>query len=68
MTQQKISIGAKVKVVDQGSPEYGRTAKVIGEAPDQAPGRWLVAFEYPLGGVPGRAVLREEQLQVAPRL
>jgi len=68
VTQQRLSSGVRVKVVDQQSPDYGRIAKLVSEAAEQGAGCWVVAFEYPLGGVAGRAVLREQQLQVIARL
>ena len=68
MTQQKVYLGARVKVATPHSPEFGRTAKVIGEALPQGGKQWLVAFEYPLGGVVGRAILQADEMQVIPRL
>ena len=79
MAQQPIEVGVKVRVANPTSPHYGRTGQVealvsyVGGAggrfsgPPESRG-WHVIFDWPLGGVVGRLVIREHELEVIPRL
>ncbi|MBI4202251.1 MAG: hypothetical protein HY532_03950 [Chloroflexi bacterium] len=65
---KRIGIGVRVRVVNSESPDYGRFAKVIGEAESPGGKGWLIAFEYPLGGIVGRTAVAEADLEAAARL
>jgi hypothetical protein len=75
MNDQSIREGVKVRVIGVGSDYYGRTGKVdalvsyVGGAGSRAGGSpesrgWRVIFDWPLGGLAGRAILREPELEV----
>ncbi len=75
MSEQSIREGVKVRVIDVGSEFYGRTGKVdalvsyVGGASGRAGGPpesrgWRIIFDWPLGGLAGRAILREPALEV----
>ena len=79
MNQQPVEVGVKIRVSNPTSPHYGRTGYVdelvsyVGGAggrfrgPPESRG-WRVIFDWPLGGVVTRLVLREQELEVIPRL
>ena len=65
MTEQEITQGSRVKVTDPQSLFYGRTGLVAasGEEHNDGPS-WLVVFDWPLGGIAGRAVLGRGQMEL----
>ena len=71
MTGQDIKQGSRVKVTDRQSLLYGRTGLITasvdkenaGEGHDDGP-FWLVIFDWPLGGIAGRAVLGQSYLEL----
>ena len=67
MTGQDIQQGSRVKVTDQQSLFYGRTG-LIAEPVDKGDSGegpfWLVVFDWPLGGIAGRAVLGQDHLEL----
>ena len=71
MTGQDIKQGSRVKVTDRQSLFYGRTGLITasvdkenaGEGHDDGP-FWLVIFDWPLGGIAGRAVLGQSYLEL----
>lgn len=66
MAQERIEPGARVQVIDPTSAEHGRAARVISRegAPNER--RWLIAFEYPTGGMTDFTVAPESALQLLP--
>ena len=77
MSDQSIREGVRVRVIEVGSDYYARTGKVdalvsyVGGAGGRASGPpesrgWRVIFDWPLGGLAGRAILREHELEVIP--
>ena len=77
MNDQSIREGVRVRVIEVGSDYYARTGKVdalvsyVGGAGGRASGPpesrgWSVIFDWPLGGLSGRAILREPALEVLP--
>ena len=66
MTGQDIQQGSRVKVTDRQSLFYGRTgliAEPVDKENDGGP-FWLVIFDWPLGGIAGRAVLGQCHLEL----
>ena len=75
MSNQTIREGVTVRVIEAGSGYYGRTGKVealvsyVGglgsraDAPPESRG-WRVIFDWPLGGLGGQGILRENHLEV----
>ncbi len=71
MVQGQIRIGARVTVVNQKSPYHGLSGLVEAPASSDAAGghqpqgrRWHLVFDYPLGGVAGRTVVAEDEVEV----
>ncbi|MBI4199779.1 MAG: hypothetical protein HY535_04840 [Chloroflexi bacterium] len=73
MMEPRLQVGGRVRVINPASKHYGRTGKVTALAryagtfggPFQGPPEsrgWRVAFDWPLGGVAGTAVLGEMEL------
>jgi len=77
--QGRIEAGSKVRVINPRSLHYGRTGHVevlasyVGSAggpfsgPPESRG-WRILFDWPLGGMGFRAVLRENEFEVIPKL
>ena len=78
VNQQRIQTGNRVTVINPDSQHYARTGQVetlvsyVGGAggpfsgPPESRG-WRVLFNWPLGGLGGWAILREQELEVVPR-
>ena len=67
MTGQDIQQGSRVKVTDQQSLFYGRTGLIAAPVDKEDSGEgpfWLVVFDWPLGGIAGRAVLGQDHLEL----
>lgn len=75
MKDRSIKEGVKVRVIGLGSNYFGRTGKVdalvsyVGGVAGRASGPpesrgWRVIFDWPLGGLGGQAILRENELEV----
>ena len=66
MTGQDIQQGSRVKVTDRQSLFYGRTGLVAESVDKENDGGpfWLVVFDWPLGGIAGRAVLGQGHLEL----
>ena len=65
-----IRTGSRFRVINTESPHHGRQGLVETPALEDersqdgaGPRRWNVAFNYPLGGVVGRAVLGEDEME-----
>ena len=62
--------GSRFRVINAESPHHGRLGLVgipasedEGSQDGAGPRRWNVAFNYPLGGLIGRAVLAEDEME-----
>jgi hypothetical protein len=62
--------GNRFRVINTGSPHHGRYGLVGTPALEDGDSRggtdsrqWNVAFDYPLGGLVGRAVLGEDEME-----
>ena len=67
MTGQGINLGSRVKVTDPESLFYGRTGLIAAsvDKENDADGPfWLVVFDWPLGGIAGRASLSQSHLEL----
>ena len=67
MTGQDIQLGSRVKVTDRQSLFYGRTGLITASVDKENGGEdpfWLVIFDWPLGGMAGRAVLGQSHLEI----
>ena len=71
----EIEIGCRVRVSKTGSHHYNRTARVealILPSEDQnyieSRHSWQVVFDWPMGGVSGRDIFQEIDLQIIPRI
>ena len=67
MTGQGINLGSRVKVTDPESLFYGRTGLIAAsvDKENDADGPfWLVIFDWPLGGIAGRASLSQSHLEL----
>ncbi len=79
MEQQNVQAGCRVRIINPSSQHFGRTGHVealvsyVGGAggpyggPPESRG-WRVLFDWPLGGLGSRAILREHEIEVMPRL
>ncbi len=79
MEQRGIQAGCRMRVTNPQSPHYRRTGHVealvsyVGGAggplggPPESRG-WRVLFDWPLGGLGSRAILREHEMEVMPGL
>ena len=70
MTLPTVRTGSRFRVINTGSPHHGRYGLVEAPAREdegfqgEADSRqWNVAFDYPLGGIVGRAVLSEDEME-----
>lgn len=66
MAGQDIELGTRVKVTDRQSLFYGRTGLITAAVDKENEGGpfWLVVFDWPLGGIAGRAVLGRSHLEL----
>ncbi len=67
MAGQDINLGSRVKVTDRQSLFYGRTGLIAASVDKEDAGEgpfWLVVFDWPLGGIAGRAVLGGGHLEL----
>ena len=67
MTGQDMKQGSRVKVTDRQSLFYGRTGLIAESVDKEDSGEgpfWLVVFDWPLGGIAGRAVLAQGHLEL----
>ena len=67
MTEKDITLGSRVKVTDPESLFYGRTGLIAASVDKENAGDgpfWLVVFDWPLGGIAGRASLSQEHLEL----
>ncbi len=67
MTEKDITLGSRVKVTDPESLFYGRTGLIAASVDKENDGDgpfWLVVFDWPLGGIAGRAVLSRSHLEL----
>ncbi|PZC50669.1 MAG: hypothetical protein DK304_000665 [Chloroflexi bacterium] len=72
MSRNEVSTGNRVKVIDSKSLFFGRTGLIAGrgEDPKDSSRRskdalWQVVFDWPLGGLAGRSVIKESSLGLA---
>ena len=71
MAGQDINLGSRVKVTDRESLFYGRTGLIAASVDKENDGEehgegpfWLVIFDWPLGGIAGRASLSQSHLEL----
>ncbi len=70
MTSPMVRTGSRFRVINTESPHHGRFG-LVGTPAWEDEGfqggadlrQWNVAFDYPLGGVVGRAVLGEDEME-----
>lgn len=65
-----VRTGNRFRVINTESPHHGRFGLVGTLAPEDEDSQggadsrqWNVAFDYPLGGIVGRAVLSEDEME-----
>lgn len=72
MSRNEVSTGNRVKVIDSKSLFFGRTGLIAGRGEDAEGSSkrtkdalWQVVFDWPLGGVAGRSVMKQSSLELA---
>ena len=72
MKGKEVKIGNRVKVIDSKSLFFGRTGLISGPAAHPKGSRnrskeafWQVVFDWPLGGMAGRTVIKQSSLEIA---
>ncbi len=70
MTPPVVRTGSRFRVINTESPHHGRFGLVGSRASEDEGSQggadsrqWNVAFDYPLGGIVGRAVLGEDEIE-----
>ncbi len=67
MNSNKVQVGSRVQVSLRADHQQGRTGVVLesgGTAEDSGAQRWLVRFDWPLGGMGSYAEVSEEDLDL----
>ena len=71
----EIEVGCRVRVINIASQHYDRTARVEALVLPSEDHRsiecrpsWQVVFDWPMGGVSGRDIFQEDELEIVPRL
>lgn len=71
----EVEVGCRVRVTNITSQHYDRTARVealILPSEDQrsieSRPSWQVLFDWPMGGVSGRDIFQEVDLEIIPRI
>ena len=72
MDGKEVKTGNRVKVIDSKSLFFGRTGLLSGPAAHPKSSRsrskevlWQVVFDWPLGGMAGRSVIKQSSLELA---
>ncbi len=72
MKVKEVKIGNRVKVIESKSLFFGRTGLISGPAAHAKGSRnrskeafWQVVFDWPLGGMAGRTVIKQSSLEIA---
>ena len=67
MTRAKMKVGSRVRIATNASQHQGRTGIIMEQRAaqgDKDEKRWLVRFDWPLGGLASHAGIEEEFLEV----
>ena len=72
MSGNEVSTGNRVKVINAKSLFFGRTGLIAGPGESHKGSRrrskdalWQVVFDWPLGGMAGRSVIKQSSLELA---